>query len=118
MKNLVYLFLGFTLFLSSCGGDESDENTEEQSTSEYKVDPEEFMLDFNEMNQKIDANLENPDQELLKEAVTMYQDYAGIFPENSDAPDYLHKAADFAYATKQVSKSVKPPKCPLSPAPP
>ena len=94
------------VLLTACGGE--DEKSETSGiNSEYTADPEAFMVEFNDLNDKINANLESPDKELLKKAVTTYQDYAAIFPENADAPDYLLKASDFAYTLGQPEKAVK-----------
>ena len=92
--------------LSSCGGNDGDE-TSENSDSTQVVDYDEFMTELTEMEDKINANLATPDEVLLKEAVTKYQDLAGFFPEDPLAPDYLFKASDLALSTGQPEKSVK-----------
>src|SRR5690606_5932182 len=51
--------------------------------------------------------IEKPAKEDVEKAVTMYQDYAGIFPDDKKSPDYLLQASDFAYNLGQYPKSVK-----------
>lgn len=106
MRFPLYLIVAASLFAFSCGGS-NDESAEETTSDSSIVDKEAFMKDFNELNDKINANLETPDPALLKKAVTSYQDYAAIFPDAEDAPDYLLKASDFAYSIGQIEKSVK-----------
>lgn len=97
---LIVLALAFT----ACGDNKNAGNEEETTVV---VDKDAFLIELNELETKIDNNLESPTEEDLKKAITAYQDFASIFPEDPKAPDYLMKAADFAHATGQYQKSVK-----------
>ncbi len=107
MKNLCWIGLLLSLFFAvRCGSDETDE-TVDPNEGVATLDTNQFLVDLKEMENKIDANVNNADTDLLKEAVTTYQDFAGIFPKDPKAPDYLLKASDFALITAQPEKSVK-----------
>lgn len=105
-KNILILgIFVFTLSLfSACGGNEENNS---ENTEETGVNKDEFMTELTALEDSIQANLNNPDQELLKSAITKYQDFADIFPDDPKAPDYLLKASDFSLATNQPEKSVK-----------
>lgn len=97
--------LGLGLLLVSCGG--AEEETENQESDVETVDPAQFRKDLVELEQKLESNLESPKEEDVKKAITMFQDFAGIFPDDPEAPDYLLKASDMALSVGQVEKSVK-----------
>lgn len=105
-KNILILgIFVFTLGLfSACGGNEENNS---ENTEESGVNKDEFLNELSALEDSIEANLNNPDQELLKSAITKYQDFADIFPDDPKAPDYLLKASDFSLATNQPQKSVK-----------
>lgn len=105
-KNILILgIFVFTLSLfSACGGNEENNS---ENTEESGVNKDEFLNELSALEDSIEANLNNPDQELLKSAITKYQDFADIFPDDPKAPDYLLKASDFSLATNQPQKSVK-----------
>ncbi|MCH2232898.1 MAG: tetratricopeptide repeat protein [Crocinitomicaceae bacterium] len=98
---MIFLLLG----ISACGESEDIEN--EENSGEETVDYDQFMQELVDIENKINANVANPDKELLKEAITKYQDLAGFFPEDPKAPEYLFKASDLALSTGQPEKSVK-----------
>lgn len=113
MKN--YLQVSFPLFLSlfvlmgitGCGGSEEEIVYDEKQESFLpEVDYDEFTAELKGLEQKILAQ-NPPDENLLKEATTKFQDFAGYFPEDPKAPDYLFKASDYALLLNQVDKSVK-----------
>jgi tetratricopeptide (TPR) repeat protein len=108
MKNLLWMPFAFLLLIGAgCGSGETEEVEENDSTGLTTLDTGQFLMDLKALELEIDANLQTPDPELLKKAVTSFQDFAGIFPDDPKAPDYLFKASDYALSTKQPEKSVK-----------
>ncbi len=107
MKKTI-LILTSAVLLFSCQN-ESEEN-EKVNPNEIKeisseINKEQFLKDFNELETKL--KVEKPAKEDIEKAITMYQDYAGIFPDDKKSPDYLLQASDFAYTMNQYAKSVK-----------
>lgn len=111
MKNYfqkVRLFLipvVMSIAIVSCGGDDTvyDEKQEDLTP---KVDYTEFSKELVDLEKKI-LSQTPPDKNLLQEATTKFQDFAGYFPEDPKSPDYLLKASDYALTLGQVEKSVK-----------
>ena len=104
MKKLFFVLIILSLGLNSCGDD--TEYNEKQEDTSVVVDKEALLAEVADLDAKIAAS-PTPDPELLKKAVSLYQDYAGVFPEDPKSPDYLLKASDFAMALNQPEKSVK-----------
>ena len=98
---MIFLFLG----MASCGG--SDEVESDENSTEETVDYDQFMQELVDLENEINANIASPDKELLKKAITKYQDLAGYFPEDPKAPEYLFKASDLSLSTGQPEKAVK-----------
>lgn len=94
-----------SLLFTSCGGDETTYD-EQQEDHINTVDYDEFSKELQDLEAEINAS-NPPNQELMKSAVTKFQDFAGYFPEDAKAPEYLLKASDLAYNTKQYQKSIK-----------
>ena len=108
MKNLLWIPVAMLLSTGAgCGSDETPTGEGENNNGLTILDTNKFLKDLKNLETKIDANLASPDPALLKEAVTSFQDFAGIFPGDPKAPDYLLKASDYALSTKQPEKSVK-----------
>lgn len=111
MKNYfqrVRLFLipfVMSIVVVSCGGDDTVYD-EKQDDLTPKVDYTEFSKELVDLEKKI-LSQTPPDKTLLQEATTKFQDFAGYFPEDPKAPDYLLKASDYALTLGQVEKSVK-----------
>ena len=103
MKLTRTLLFASTLILFSCGND--TEYNETQGEEIIEIDHDEFSLELDELELKISEDPSN--EELLKEAITKFQDFAGLFPEDENSPDYLLKASDFSLAIKQPESSVK-----------
>jgi outer membrane protein assembly factor BamD (BamD/ComL family) len=97
-----------TLVFFSCGGEDTvyDEK-QENGVIIPSVDYDEFSQELVDLENKILANASQPDEKLLQEATTKFQDFAGYFPEDPKAPDYLLKASDYALTLGQPEKSVK-----------
>ena len=95
----------FGLSLQSCGSN-SDEEMAETNDDLGLVDKDKFLEDLAVLDKKI-AEMTTPNQDLMKEAITAYQDYAAIFPDNIEGADYLLKASDFCLQTQQPEKAVK-----------
>ena len=64
-----------------------------------------MLTKITELENQISAS-QAPDEELLKEAITQFQDYANVYPEAPGAADYLLKASDFSLAIGLPEKSV------------
>lgn len=109
MKKINLLFgLFAALLLASCSGEEaSADETNETVTEDISLDTTAFLADLKTLEDRIDSNNDLPNEKDLKEAITKFQDYAAIFPEDQKAPDYLLKASDLALTTDQPEKSVK-----------
>lgn len=105
MFRFVYLFI-FALSLVACGSDEEVIYDEKQDDYISRVDYAEFSKELEALENKI-LSQTPPDAALLKEATTKFQDFAGYFPEDPKAPEYLLKASDYALTLGQVEKSVK-----------
>lgn len=84
----------------ACGG-----GKEEANTDENQVDKDKFMENIHRLDDSLNTNF--PSEDILKEAVTSFQDYAIIYPDDEKSPDYLLKAADIAFTLGQHPKSVK-----------
>lgn len=109
-KNSIFTFSAFilmTLGFTSCGGDNTEYNEKMPSdTAKNTVDYATFSKELEDLETKILAQ-NPPDENLMREATTKFQDFAGYFPEDPKAPEYLLKASDYAFALGQFSKSVK-----------
>lgn len=103
MKKLIYIFLGCTVLLTSCGGDNTEYN--EKQAGANTVDRDSLLKTVEDLEAEILAQ-STPDKELLSEAVTKFQDFAGFFPEDPLSPDYLLKASDFAMTLNEIERSV------------
>jgi len=103
----ILTILTLNILVFSCGGNTDDtQYNEKQDDFISKVDYNEFSQELIELENKILAST-MPDENLLREATTKFQDFAGYFPEDPKAPDYLLKASDYAYTLKQIEKSIK-----------
>jgi outer membrane protein assembly factor BamD (BamD/ComL family) len=91
----------------ACGGQDNESNKTTEETDAYRVDKRQFKKELSELEARLDSDLMAPSEEDLREAVTMFQDFAGIFPEDPKAPDYLLKASDFSLMLGMPEKSVK-----------
>lgn len=105
MKKIAYIFLGLSILITSCGGEEEIEYNEKQAGAKT-IDRDSLLKTVQDLEAEILAQ-SPPAKELLSEAVTKFQDFAGFFPEDSLSPDYLLKASDFAMALNEVERSVK-----------
>lgn len=109
-KNPIFTFsiiILMTLGFTSCGGDNTEYNEKMPSdTAKNTVDYATFSKELEDLETKILAQ-SPPDENLMREATTKFQDFAGYFPEDPKAPEYLLKASDYAFALGQFSKSVK-----------
>ena len=99
-----------SLFIASCGSE--DETVYDETQEDYlpvAPDYNEFTAELADLEKKIIATCatKTPDENLLKEGTTKFQDFAGFFPQDPKAPDYLLKASDYALRLGQVEKSVK-----------
>lgn len=104
MRTLKFFTLIFAMTLFACGGEEV-EYDEQQEGGNVIPDYATFSAEVDELEAKIN---ENPsDEDLLKQAITKFQDFAGFFPEDPKSPDYLLKASDFSLMVKLPEKSVK-----------
>lgn len=91
----------------SCGSDKDKSGQDETAQDGIIVDTAKFLVDLAALEKRINDNVNSPNEKDLKKAIGSFQDYAAIFPEDPKSPDYLFKAADFAYSVHQVEKSVK-----------
>lgn len=105
--HLILAAFAFPLLMTACGSDEEEViYDEKQDDYVSHVDYAEFSKELEDLEKKILS--QNPaDENLLKEATTKFQDFAGYFPEDPKAPDYLLKASDYALTLGQIEKSVK-----------
>ncbi len=103
-------FFAFTLLFSSiifsCGSEATDEVTIETEIPEIGVDTTEFLSNLSALEERINSSIDMPKEKDLKEAITAFQDFAAIFPEDPKAPDYLLKASDISLTTDQPQMSV------------
>lgn len=98
IKTLVVLL---TLLFVGCNSSE----TEQVKNANADIDKSKFLEKIKMLDDSLNTNF--PSQDILKEAVTAFQDYAVIYPEDEKAPDYLLKASDIAYTIGQHPKAVK-----------
>lgn len=94
------------LLLISCGGEDNTVYDEQESDKFVKLDYDEFSKECQDLEARI-MKQEAPNEELLEEAILKFQDFAGAFPDDPEAPNYLLKASDFCYSLNQTEKSVK-----------
>jgi len=91
----------------ACGGEESEGQSGEGTADYRSVDTTQFLNDLTELEARLSDDMIAPADEDLQLAITMFQDYAGIFPEDPKAPDYLFRASDISLTTGKAQKSVK-----------
>lgn len=104
MKKITFIVFVALLALSSCGGDNTEYN--EQQAGPATIDHDSLLKTVQDLEAEIQAQT-SPDKDLLSKAVTKFQDFAGFFPDDPLAPDYLLKASDFAMTLNEVDRSVK-----------
>ena len=90
------------LLIVGCNSSETSDSNEETVN---EVDKNKFLEDIARLEDSLNTSF--PSQNILKEAVTAFQDYAVIYPEDEKAPDYLLRASDFAFTLGQHAKAVK-----------
>lgn len=106
-KSIVLLFL-IGLTVQSCDGNEAENgNKNLEDSLSLSIDTAKFMDDLLAIKDKIEKETDIPKEKELKEAITMFQDFASVFPESPEAPDYLLRASDICLTTQQPEKSVK-----------
>ncbi|OIQ35898.1 MAG: hypothetical protein BM555_03870 [Crocinitomix sp. MedPE-SWsnd] len=105
MKGLSLLGFAALLFLFSCSGEDDTVYDEQEDGLEKALTYEESLAAVQDVEARIGES-QAPDEELLKEAITKFQDFANSFPDDPEAPDYLLKASDFSLAVKLPEKSV------------
>lgn len=109
-KSFLIFPIGLLVAMSSCNGNGED-NTEYTETQEEAIIPhadyDTYLKECIEMENKILANANNPDKQLLEEAMLKFQDFAGYFPDDEKTPDYLFKASDYALTLGKIEKSIK-----------
>ena len=106
MKKFLPIIIVLPLLISACSNQEETEYNETQEGHTIELNYDEFSLELEQLEADI-LSSEIPNQELLKEAVIKFQDFAGAFPEDPKSPDYLLKASDFSMALNEAEKSVK-----------
>lgn len=99
------LFLAAATLISACNS--SSENQTEDENVQIEIDTAKFLTELADLESRIDNNVSVPDDKDLKEAIVKFQDFAAIFPEDPQSPDYLLKASDFSYMVGQNEKSLK-----------
>lgn len=108
MNNSIWVFsLLLSITLASCSSqDDGVIYDEKQDDLIAQVDYATFNKECEDLESKI-LSSSNPDKNLMQEATTKFQDYAGYFPTDPKAPEYLFKASDYALALGQPEKSIK-----------
>lgn len=106
-KSIAFIaFIGIAV--QSCGGDGEPGNEGNQNDSTtVSIDTAKFMEDLTAIKDKIEKQMDIPKEKDLKEAIIMFQDFASVFPDSPEAPDYLLRASDICLTTKEPEKSVK-----------
>lgn len=107
---VVFVLPAFLMItLVSCGSEDETvyDETEQDGPIIPSADYDEFTKELQDLENKIISNTAAPNEDLLREATTKFQDFAGYFPDDPKAPDYLLKASDYALTLGQVEKSVK-----------
>lgn len=101
-------YFGFLIVASSllfaCS---EDTGKSAENGDQITLDTSKFLADLEAIENAIENNTGMPKEADLTEAVTLFQDFASIFPEDPDAPDYLLRASDLALTLDQPTKSVK-----------
>lgn len=110
MKKVQLIFLILPLLswtMTACGGEEETQEKTEETADSQSLDTTQFLNDLAALEARLEDDLIDPEEEDLKSAITMFQDYAGLFPEDPKSPDYLFKASDISLTTGNARKSVK-----------
>lgn len=101
---LICLSLALTV---ACNGDADNGQGDEYAKNDnLPKDTVKFLANLELLEERINNADGIPSEKDLKEAVTSFQDYAALFPKDDKSPDYLLKAADFAYTLGKFEKSV------------
>ncbi len=106
MKQLFLLAIFASSILVSCGGENNSETTEENLEHLPEPDYDDLKAGITDLENRLNK-AEAPSEDLLKEGISKYQEFAGYFPDDPLSPDYLLKASDFSLNTKQPEKAVK-----------
>ncbi len=96
---ITYTLIGLVILLSGCKNNTSDESQNEQ------IDNDKFIERLHIIEDSLNTGM--PSKETIRKAVTAFQDFAVIFPEDEKASEYLFKASDLALNIGQPEKSVK-----------
>ena len=106
MKNIFIIF-ALALIVSSCGNNEEvDIETDVSEEFLPDINYDDLLAEIEAIEDQLNTDMA-PSEELLKDAISKYQDFAGYFPDDPNSPDYLLKASDFSLNTKQPEKAVK-----------
>ena len=108
MKNwkLIAMAALFGGLVISCGGNENNDS-EPEVAENSGIDTVKFNEELSAIKDKIENQNGIPKEKDLKEAITKFQDFATIYPESPEAPDYLLRASDICLTVSQPEKSVK-----------
>ena len=106
MKSRLIAFFVFSLLISCAGSEENNENTDTTNELLPEADYDALSAGIKDFETRL-ALVEAPSEELLKEGISKYQEFAGYFPEDVNSADYLLKASDFCLNVKQPEKAVK-----------
>lgn len=109
MKTIHYfgiLLLSTGLFVA-CSTDGNNESENKVDTIGMEVDTAGFLQDLAALESRIDMSTDIPKEKDLNEAISKFQDFAAIFPNDPQAPDYLLRASDICLTMDQPEKSVK-----------
>lgn len=96
-----------TVLLVACGGNEEAETTPTDSTNVVTVDTDNFLAELADLEERLENSNGLPKEKDMEDAITRFQDFAALFPEDPKAPDYLLRASDLALISDQPQKSVK-----------
>lgn len=101
------LFVITAGLFTACSTNEENDTTNDGEQHELGLDTAAFLQELSDLENRIESAIDIPKEQDLKEAITKFQDFANIFPEDPKAADYLLRASDICLTTEQPEKSVK-----------
>jgi len=104
MNKIAIVLIAILTLTWSCE-DSNIKNGDNQGAEEVTFDTAMFLNDIAKVEAEI--NIDMPEKATFQKAITLFKDYAIIFPKGENTADYLLRASDFSHHLGQNSKAVE-----------